>query len=437
MPHHEQLRPVTAAPSAPRGAGAATLITTARVIARAESEPIEPGAVLVQGTTITAVGAADDLAAGAPAAVRLDFPTATVIPGLINAHVHLAFDVTSDPRAAFENGDVAASRRTITANARSVIDGGVTTVRDLGDQAGLVAAFRDRVSSGDVLGPRVLTAFSPLTKPAGHCWFLGGELDVGAQGRHEARRIIQAAVNQRADAGADLIKVMASGGALTPTGAPMWQSQFTEWELAAIVEAAHERGLPVAGHAHGADAMALCARAGVASLEHGSWLTPPEAGGGAMGYAPSEDVAELLVRSGTVIVPTRARAWETWPDEAGLDRMLTKLAWNDARDIQMIAGNDAGVGQGYFDDLVDTLTMFEAAGLSRQRALATATTDAASALGHADRLGSLEPGRSADLVVLDDNPLDDLHALTQVRRVMIGGRIHDPTDGNRDCPEFG
>lgn len=429
MAHHGQPR-LEMAPRAVPPRAAATLISAARIIADPEAAPVEPGAVLVEGTVITALGAADDLATRAPEAVRLDFPTATVIPGLINAHVHLSFGVTSDPRPAFENGDAATICQTIAANARSVIDGGVTTVRDLGDQAGLVAAFRDRVRCGEALGPRVLTALSPLTKPQGHCWFLGGELDLGPQGSAEAQRVIQAAVNERADAGADLIKVMASGGALTPSGAPMWQSQFTEWDLATIVEAAHERGLPVAAHAHGADAMALCARAGVASLEHGSWLTPPGPHG-AMGYAPSEEVAELLVRARAVIVPTRARSWESWPEEAGLEQMLTKLAWNDAHGIQMIAGNDAGVGQGYFDDLVDTLTMFEAAGLSRQRALAAATTDAAAALGHADLIGRLAPGHSADLVVLAANPLDDLHALRDVRRVMIEGRVHDPNGSDQ------
>jgi imidazolonepropionase-like amidohydrolase len=427
MVHHDQPRPETAERTAPPGRDAATLISAARVIAHPETAPVEPGAVLVQGTTLTAVGAADELAARFPTAVRLDFPNATVIPGLINAHVHLSFDVTTDPGPAFERGDTDTIWRTITTNARSVLDGGVTTVRDLGDQAGLVAAFRDRVRRGEVLGPRVLTALSPLTKPEGHCWFLGGEVDIGPQGSVGARGVIQAAVNQRADAGADLIKVMASGGALTPTGAPMWRSQFTEWDLETIVEAARERDLSVAAHAHGAEAMARCTRVGVASLEHGSWLTPPDSDGGAMGYAPSEEVAELLVRSGTVIVPTRARGWENWPDEAGLDRMLAKLAWNDARGIQMIAGNDAGVGQVYFDDLVDTLTLFKAAGLSAQRAVATATTAAAAALGQADRIGSLAPGHSADLVVLDGNPLNDLHTLKHVRRVMLDGRLHDPT----------
>lgn len=174
-----QSRSGTTARPAPCGTGAATLISAARVITRTEAAPVEPGAVLVQGSAITAVGAVDDLAARAPTAARVDFPSATVIPGLVNAHAHLAFDVTTDPRPALERCDVDTIARSITANARSVIDAGVTTVRDLGDQAGLVAAFRDQVRRGEHPGRGVLTAFSPLTTPAGHCWFLGGELDLG------------------------------------------------------------------------------------------------------------------------------------------------------------------------------------------------------------------------------------------------------------------
>lgn len=119
-----QSRSGTTARPAPCGTGAATLISAARVITRPEAAPVEPGAVLVQGSAITAVGAVDDLAARAPTVARVDFPSATVIPGLVNAHAHLAFDVTTDPRPALERCDVDTIARSITANARSVIDGG-------------------------------------------------------------------------------------------------------------------------------------------------------------------------------------------------------------------------------------------------------------------------------------------------------------------------
>jgi imidazolonepropionase-like amidohydrolase len=268
----------------------------------------------------------------------------------------------------------------------------------------------------------VLTALSPLTPPGGHCWFLGGEIDTGGD---DAERVIRAAVAERADAGADVIKIMASGGNLTPAGAPMWQSQFTERDLAVVVAAAHERGLPVAGHAHGVEAMGRCARAGVDTIEHGSWRAEPDVDGEVRSEL-SPEVADLIAASGATMVPTRARGWETWPAEAGLELQLAKYAFDAEHGIPLIAGNDAGVGLDFFDDLVDAITLFEAAGWSRAQALATATTRAAAALGQAHHIGRLEVGHSADLVVLDADPLADLHALRKVRLVVVRGRQHVP-----------
>lgn len=403
-----------------------TLITAARVITRPEDPPLVEAGVLVAGDTIKAVGPIDELVAAAPEVPRLDFPDGTVVPGLINAHVHLAFDVATDPRTALESRDVSAIRQTISRNARAVLEGGVTTVRDLGDLDGMVASFRDEVSVGDALGPRVLSAHAPLTPPKGHCWFLGGEVDTAPSGTVESERVIRAAVDDLADAGADVIKVMASGGNLTPAGAPMWKSQFTQHDLETIVAAAHERGLPVAGHAHGTDAMLMCARAGVDTIEHGSWRGRPDPDGSNT-YDTRADVASAIAEAGIVLVPTRSRGWEGWPEEARLDLQLEHLAWGAEHGIRMIAGNDAGVGRDEFDDLVDAITMFGAAGWSPAEALATATTRAAAALGLSSRLGHLASGAAADLVVLGANPLDDLHALKQVRQVMVGGRLLSPT----------
>jgi imidazolonepropionase-like amidohydrolase len=412
--------PDATVPPSTRGSG--TLITARRVITDPERAPLEQGGVLLRDGVIAAVGPGQELEAAGPAD-HLEFPFGTVIPGLINAHVHLAFDVTTDPRAALEAGDLDTVRATIAGNACAALDGGVTTARDLGDPAGLVAAFGHQVAGGSVAGPRVLSAMSPLTPPGGHCWFLGGEIDTSGA---DAERVIRAAVDERADAGADVIKIMAGGGSLTPAGAPMWKSQFGERDLAVVVAAAHERGLPVAGHAHGTEAMARCARAGVDTIEHGSWRAPPGPDGEVRNDLSAE-VADLVAGSEATIVPTRARGWESWPDEARLDLQLQKYAWDAEHGIPLVAGNDAGVGQGYFDDLVDALTLFEAAGWTRAQALATGTTRAATALRRADEIGRLEVGHSADLVVLDADPLADLRALRTVRLVVVRGRQHVPT----------
>ena len=406
-----------------RGPESATLITAQRVVTDPERAPLEHGGVLIRERVIAAVGPAHELERTAGPVDHLEFPRGTVIPGLINAHVHLAFDVMTDPRSAIEAGDLAAVRATVAANARAALDGGVTTVRDLGDPAGLVKVFGERAAAGHAAGPRVLSAMAPLTLPGGHCWFLGGEIDTG-DGRPES--ILRAAVAERADAGADVVKVMAGGGMLTPTGAPLWESQFGERDLAILVAAAHERGLPVAAHAHGTETMGRCARAGVDTIEHGGWRAPPGPDG-EVRLDLSGEVADLIAASGTVVVPTRARGWRTWPPDAELEQLLEKLAFDAERGIPLIAGNDAGVGQGFFDDLVDTLTLYEAAGWSRPQALALATTRSAAALGRADDLGRLEPGYGADLVVLDADPLADLDALRRIRLVVVGGQQHVPS----------
>lgn len=400
------------------------LLRAGRIITRPDQPPVERGAVLVEGDRIVAVGPATELEGAASGATVMELPAATVMAGLVNVHVHLSFDVTTDPRPALETGDLATLEHTVRSNARALLDGGVTTARDLGDRDGLVAGYRAQVQAGQLLGPTMLTACSPLTAPEGHCWFLGGEIDLTGTAA-ENHRAVDAAVARHLAAGADVIKVMTSGGMMTPAGAPMWQSQFSEQDLALIVASAREHGLPVAGHAHGADAMAACAKAGVNTIEHGGWLAPPDADG-AMGYAPSEEIAEIIARTGIAVVPTRAREWETWPPEARLDLQLAKLAWNDQHGIRLIAGNDAGVGQGYFDTLVDTITQFHAAGWTPSRALATATTEAAQALGLGSQIGQLTPGYRADLIVLGSNPLEDLHALADIQHVMTGGRLHTP-----------
>lgn len=396
------------------------LITADRVVT-APGEPVIPhGAVLVDGDTVVAVGTAGDLGPVAPDAVRWDVPGGTVLPGLVNAHVHLSFTVDGDPVPPLRDADHDALRATIAANARAAVRAGVTTVRDLGDRDGLVAAFRDDVAAGRADGPRVLTARAPLTVAGGHCWFLGGEIDVG-QHPSDVVRAIRDAVARRADAGVDVIKVMAGGGRMTPAGAPMWQSQFGLRDLRAVVDAAAGHGLPVAAHAHGTHAMGLAARAGVTTIEHGGWHAAPGPDGGTA-YHLADDVAETIAASGAVVVPTRFRGWRDWPPEAGLQAQIDRTRWARGHGIAMVAGNDAGVGQGWFDDLTDALTFYRAAGLSAEQVLGMATTGAAAALGLAGCTGRLAPGLAADVLAVGGDPLTDLDALADVRGVLAAGR---------------
>lgn len=392
------------------------LLTAGRVLVAPDQPVLAHGSVLVTGDgQIGDVGPEAVLGERYPDTPRLDFPAATALPGLINAHVHLAFEATTDPVAALRSGDHATIRRTIATHARTLLDAGITTARDLGDRDGLVGEFRDQVAARAAVGPRILSSYAPLTSPQGHCWFLGGEVSGTAA--------VRTAVHRQADQGADLIKVMAGGGRLTPLAAPVWESQFGLEELRAAVDAAHERGLRIAAHAHGTDTMALCATAGVDTIEHGGWLTGPTAEPRC--YEPREDIAELIAARGIAVCPTRFRNWGSWPPEAGLEGLIERLAWMRSRGITLIAGTDAGVGNGRYDDLVEALGLYVAAGWTQSEALALATTRAGAALGDSD-LGRLAPGSAADLLVVDGDPLADLEALRAVLCVVAGGRVHHP-----------
>lgn len=387
------------------------LLGGARVVSDPERPAVDRGALAIAGPTIVATGPLSRLGERFPDAPVVDHPDATVLPGMVNAHVHLAFDVTADPIPTLTAGYRDALRATIAANAAALLDEGVTTARDLGDRDGLVAEYRDAVAGGLAVGPRMLVAHEPLTPPGGHCWFLGGEVD--------GPEAIRAAVADRAERGADWIKVMAGGGMMTPSSRPIWSDQFSGDELAVVVDAARDAGLPVAAHAHGTDTMALCARVGVDTIEHGSWRTGPTVSPRHFDARP--DVAAAIAAAVSALVPTRARGWRTW-EASDRDGLLARLAWNDDHGIDMVVGTDAGVGQGFFDDIVETLMLYRAAGFSPARVLAMATTRAADTLGRPD-LGRLVPGAPADVLVVGGDPTVDLESLRDVRLVVAAGRV--------------
>lgn len=380
------------------------LVSGRRVIVDAERPPLEQAAVLHDDGVIAAVGPTAELVAAHPDVDHRAFPEGTVLPGLIDAHVHLAFDVTRDPVPALRDADHPALHATIRANAAAMLAAGITTVRDLGDRDGLVAAFRDDVAVGIATGPRVLTAGAPLTPPGGHCWFLGGEVTQDG---------VRAAVAARAAAGLDVVKVMASGGMMTPAGPGIADTQFDLPTLRLVVEAAREVGLPVAVHAHGTASIAMAARAGADTIEHAGWYA---LGGG---RDLDDAVAELVAASGAVTVPTKFRGWPEWPD---LEAALERQRWADAHGIPVLVGNDAGAGQGRFDDLHDALTWYVEVGWTPAQVLAATTGRSADALGLGEVTGRLRPGLAADLIVVDGDPLADIRAVRSLRLVRTRGR---------------
>jgi imidazolonepropionase-like amidohydrolase len=383
-----------------------TLITAGRVLPR-PSAPVRDGAVLVRDGVIVAAGPrADVVAQAAPDAVRHDFPTGTAMAGLCNVHVHLAFDASREVLAHFaaDETPLAGARARLTAMLRS----GVTTVRDLGDRGHLGAAVR-RSFEGEV-APRLLVSGPPVTVPGGHCHFFGGETASDDD--------IRALVDANAAAGADVIKVMASGGQLTEGGADMWESQFDARQLAVVVAQAAGHGLPVAAHAHGADAIEAAVEAGVSTVEHCSFLTGPRS------FDRREHVAKRMAAEGISACSTSSRNWRTIVEKLGDDvaqAMYGRLPWLEEHGVRLLSGTDAGLPGSVFDDPAGALELYEWLGFPRRRILEIATEDSAAGLGLAAVTGRLEPGLAADVLVVDGDPLASLSALRHPLLVLANG----------------
>ncbi len=386
------------------------LITADRVIAGPADRVTVDGAVLVASGVVTAVGAAAELDASVDARVpRLRCPGATVLPGMLDSHVHLVFDTGTDLIGAVANADPGELSTAMAQRARQLLAAGVTTVRDLGDRDGLTVTLRDSIASGAAVGPRIVAATAPLTSHGGHCGFLGGEVTTDDE--------IRTQIARNAAAGADVIKVMASGGALTPNGPRMWEAQFTPRQLRLIVEEAARHGLGVAAHAHGTETIGHCVAAGVRTIEHCSWRT-------AEGIVYDPEITRQIVDKDVAVCRCISGDWQLFLDQMGPERtkaMIDVIQRMREAGVRFIAGTDAGVPGARFGDYVGMLEFFASLGFTNTEILDMATVNSAHALGLPDT-GTLAPGNRADLIVVDGDPLTDLTALRRIRHVFAGGR---------------
>lgn len=390
------------------------LITAGQLLAGPMGERTPDAAVLVDGAMIVAAGPrARVRAIAGPEATRIDRPNATVLPGLVDAHVHLAFEPGPGLIEAVRDAEDLDLVRTMAGHARQLLDAGVTTARDLGDRGGLSVRIRDAVAAGRLAGPRLRVATVPLTVPDGHCWFLGGEV-AGEAG-------IRARVRANAAAGADWIKVMGSGGQLTPGGAQMWEPQFTAAELAIVVDEARRHGLPVAVHAHGTTSIADAVAAGVSTVEHCTFLAGPSRSD----FRP--DLADSMAAAGVVACPASSGNWRPLAKRVGRERIeelfgrLRRLADHG---VTVILGSDAGLNP--FAGFAGVVANWGDWGFSPGEMIETATTGAAVALGLGSVTGRIAPGMEADLLLVDGDPLADLTALRRISHVVARGRVHVP-----------
>ena len=333
----------------------------------------------------------------------------TAIPGLMDAHVHL--ELNPDDKNPPEKTTPQAIEH-MAERALAMAKAGITTARDLGGGAWYELALRDAIAQGQQIGPRLLCAGQPITSVSGHCHFWGGEAASLAEGLEVLQRQV--------DKGVDLIKIMATGGRLTRGSEPT-DAQFSQATMDVLVAAAHAHTLPVAAHCHGTEGIRRAAEAGVDTIEHCSWVGPD---GWASDYC--EDVAKVILNNGIWVSPTVNRGWQRMLNSSTgkvLGRVRSAYQKMLAMGVPLVASTDAGIPGVYHADLPHALVVFaQIAQLSAAQTLRSATSDAARAMGIEHITGSLTVGKSADILLLDGNPLEDLQAVTRPAAVYCRGQ---------------
>ncbi len=395
-----------------------------------EAPRAQVSVVVANGKIVEIVDGFVEQIEGAEQIDIVDLRERFVLPGLIDCHTHL----TGQSVPVAER-----IRRTLSeTQAHAAIDGvvyaertllaGFTTVRNVGSHGSTGIALRDRIASGMIPGPRMVVSGPAVTVTGGHGDWTNsispvlrpeqGPETATADGPSEVRKAVRARIRE----GVDLIKITATGGVLSMTAAGISQ-QFFQDELDAIVEAANRMGRKVAAHAHGADGIKAALRAGVASIEHGTYL--------------DDEAIDLFLATGAYLVPTihagkyveeQAKLPDYYPPairaKAASVGPVIQGAFGraHARGVKIAFGTDVGVGD-HGTNALEFVYMHEA-GMSPTDCLISATIHAADLCGILDEVGTLEPGKAADVIAVRGDPLADVAVLQDVRFVMKGGAVY-------------
>lgn len=358
------------------------------------------------GTVAVVDGKIVDAEAAPDGAERFDATGCTVMPGLIEAHAHLCFNGRRDWREVYDSDGAHQMLLRMAHHARLMVEAGITTVRDLGAPTNLAIAMRQGVRAGLVSGPDLLVSGAPITTTGGHCWFMGGEAD-GELG-------VRVAVRERVKAGVDWIKIMASGGNMTP-GTNVEAAQYTVAELRGAVEEAHRLNRRVAAHAHGVAGIRAAVEAGVDMIEHCSFQT-------ASGSRKDGEAIAAIARGRTIVSPTISPGFATLAPDRYAARADVVRGLIEAG-CRIVMSTDCGIPNAPHADLGRAMAVLaDMAGLSAAATLRLATSRSAELLG-LDNRGVIVAGKRADLLVVGGDPTQDLTALQDVRLVVAGGRI--------------
>ncbi len=380
-------------------------------------EPMANAAVHIEGERIAWVGAAADMPADAQAADQVDVSGKWLLPGLIDAHIHICyngadsvFTLLEKPRDALVLEAVEICRRTLAQ--------GVTTIRDVGGEKFIEMSLRDAINRGWIQGPRMKLSGRVISMTGGHAHFIAREADGPDEMRKAAREQIKA--------GADLVKLMATGGSATP-GQDIHASQLTVEEIAAVCEVAHMMGRTVAAHCHGTGGIRNCMLGGVDSIEHGTYL--------------DDETADMMVERDASLVLTVGVGnpdLESYPlspvqqgdaarrkpmIEQGVKQIRQTIALARSKGVFLGCGTDAGGNPlaPHNFAMAREVELIVDNDVPEMEAICIATRNNAKILRWDDEIGTVETGKYADLLLLNSDPLADIRALRDIAAVYKGG----------------
>jgi len=390
---------------------------------------LDDHAVIVEDGVITAVEPAANVASSGDSYEVHDLGDVSLLPGLVDAHSHMHCSATHDAQAlAMSENDQQLTIRA-TNNMRKAVLAGTTTIRDLGSRNEVAFTVRQMIEDGHVPGPRLLLAGTPITITAGHCWFFGTEADTEAE--------VRTAIRTQVKLGANVIKVMATGGMFTPTANPR-TPQYSVEVLKAAVEEAHRMNVPIVTHTLSAQGVRNVVEAGVDQLIHARWYhSDPNEG---LDYTP--DTVKQMVDQGQWVDPTighhllgieaKARgeigpmdphwavSYKIVPEEEHVDT-LNKM---HNAGVRFTTGLDMGMTYGTHDrSAANAWALVETLGWANWKAINASTTGTAEALGLIKQIGSLQTGMFADMAAFDGDPAQNIRDMDQASTVVKSGQI--------------
>jgi len=393
-----------------------------RLIDGSSTKVMPHAAVVIEGDTISKVCSQSELTETELNDARvIDSSNGTLMPGFIEMHSHIHCSAESDAytHITTETNETFLLRGSQAV--RSALSSGVTTMRDLGSKNEVVFPLKQSIEDGIVPGPRLLVAGTPITTTGGHCNTFGTEADSSDQ--------VVTAIRNQFKLGADHIKIMSTGGGFTP-GTNVRAPQYDWTTLRDAVKDAERLGLKVAAHCHATEGVKNCVKAGIHNLIHCSWLSenPEEL------YDYDPDVVDQIAEKGIYVDPTLAlshlnklRGRVKTPDSGAMadpERRFEILRDMWDRGVKFVTGMDSGMTNAHFDDFAYIPeVMVNSMGISPMEAITCATRTSSECLGKESEIGTITPGKSADVLIINGDPSEKIEALHNVDTIVARGSV--------------